>query len=278
LAAEGLPVTAENSSLAKITRQRFFRHYEILGGMTGTATGCEKEFASVYGLAVCSIPLRTDSRRRIEPMKLCGCQASKYEAIAHETQQLHQSGRAVLIGTLNIAQSQAIADELTSRSISFEILNGIQDAEEASIIARAGSQGAVTVATNLAGRGTDIKLDPFVRESGGLHVIVTDHHALSRVDRQLIGRCARCGDPGSARFYLSPDDDLFRHQAPWIARAIRRNAQEPLIDSHLVKQIGRLQNEMESTARSVRWQMLQIDRENESLLKPRESLIGCCQI
>lgn len=278
LAAEGLPITPENSSLAKITRQRFYRHYETLGGMTGTATGCEKEFASVYGLAVCAVPLRIPSRRQIEPMQLYPCEQTKFQAIARETELLHGAGRAVLIGTLNIAQSQAIARELELRQLPFQLLNGVQDAEEAAIIARSGRQGAITVATNLAGRGTDIKLDPVVNRLGGLHVIVTEHHALARVDRQLIGRSARCGDPGSARFYLSAGDQLFGQQAPWISRAINRSIGSQTIHPSLSNRVRRVQAEMQSKATSVRWQMLQLDREHESLLNPNDNLSGCWQI
>lgn len=277
-AAENLTITPENASLARITRQRFYRHYEVLGGMTGTATGCEREFASVYGLAVCTVPLRTPSRRSIQPQCICKCQASKFQAIAEEAQQLIQRGRAVLIGTLNIAQSQAIAGELDRRGLTYQLLNGVQDAEEAAVIADAGQQRAITVATNLAGRGTDIKLDPSVRNSGGLHVIVTEHHSLRRVDRQLIGRCARCGDPGSARVYLSPDDELFGRHAPWISRAIERHSASMPFSEPIAKQIQRSQTEMQSKAASIRWQMLQLDRENESLLQPAQDLTGCWQM
>ena len=183
-----------------------------------------------------------------------------------------------MIGTLNIAQSESVASELRARKLSFELLNGIQDAEEAAIISRAGQPGAITVATNLAGRGTDIKLDPNVRQLGGLHVIVTEHHALARVDRQLIGRCARCGDPGSARFYLSSEDQLFCKHAPWISRAIERSFAGRTFYESLRRQVCRVQSEMQSKATSVRWQMLQLDRENESILSSNDNLNGCYQI
>ncbi len=277
-AAEGLTITPESASLAKITRQRFYRHYQAIGGMTGTATGCEKEFASVYGLAVCVVPLRTPSKRRLEPMQCCDCEQSKIKLIADETQQLHLSGRAVLIGTLSIAQSHAIARELEQRQLPFQLLNGVQDAEEAAIIAQAGRCGAITVATNLAGRGTDIKLDARVKELGGLHVIVTEHHSLSRVDRQLIGRCARCGDPGSARVYLSPTDELFYKQAPWLGRAIEKLGNVQAESAALQKQVLRGQREMQSRAAAMRWQMLKLDRETESLLSRTNDLSGCWQL
>jgi preprotein translocase subunit SecA len=277
-AAEGLPITPESSALARITRQRFYRHYQSIGGMTGTATGCEKEFASVYGLAVCVVPLRTPSQRRLEPLRCCDCEQSKIKAIAEETKKLHTTGRAVLIGTLSIAQSQAIATELEHRQLPFQLLNGVQDAEEAAIIAQAGRCGAITVATNLAGRGTDIKLQPRVRELGGLHVIVTEHHSLSRVDRQLIGRCARCGDPGSARVYLSPSDELFAKQAPWLGRAIGRSANGHTESPAFHQQVRRAQREMQSQAAALRWQLLKLDRDNESLLSRTNDLSGCWQL
>ena len=278
LAAEDLPITPETTSLAKITRQRFYRHYPILGGMTGTAAGCEKEFASVYGLAVCPVPLRIPTRRRIEPAHHSHRSADKYQAIAVEAERVSQEGRAVLIGTLTIAQSHAIARELDQRNLSYQLLNGVQDAEEAAIVANAGQQHAITVATNLAGRGTDIKLSETVRDLGGLHVIVSEHHPLSRVDRQLIGRCARCGDPGSARVFVSADDQLFRRQAPWISRAIERSGCEADTQPTINRQINRLQSEMQFQATSMRWRMLQLDRENESLLDPSSNLSGCWQM
>ena len=278
LASEDLPITPETTALSKITRQRFYRHYQILGGMTGTATGCASEFASVYGMAVCPVPLRIASQRCLQPPRLCTAETTKFEAIASETEQLHRAGRAVLIGTLNIAQSHAIAEQLRLRKLPCQLLNGIQDAEEAAIIARAGQPAAITVATNLAGRGTDIKLADSVRQAGGLHVIVTEHHSLARVDRQLVGRCARCGDPGSARFYLSPQDQLFREQAPWIARAITRSYPTAGASTGITNQVHRAQAEMQNKATSVRWQLLQLDRENESLLTSSDDLSGCWQL
>ena len=277
LALEKLPIVEENSALSKITRQRFFRHYEVLSGMTGTATGCEDEFASVYGLTVGIVPLRVASKRNLHDDHLSVDQDEKFQSVCDEAIRMTQLGRSVLIGTLNIAQSHAIAEKLEAAGKRFHLLNGIQDADEAAVVARAGQPSAITVATNLAGRGTDIKLHSDVRRAGGLHVIAVEHHSLSRVDRQLIGRSARCGDPGSARFFLAADDELFRH-APWISRAIIRQTQQPQKVFSLQKLVQGAQAEQESRAGALRWQMLLRDKETEDLLGRSSQPQKCLQL
>ncbi len=279
-AAEGLKITAETEALARITRQRFYRYYESIGGMTGTATGCESEFASVYGLPVVVIPLRNRSKRQMLPEHLSVSQYEKILAIADETEAMHLAGRAVLIGTLNVAESIEVADELSHRRLDFQLLNGVQDADEASIVARAGHPGAITVATNLAGRGTDIALDQQVAQAGGLHVIVTQKHSLARVDRQLIGRCARCGDPGTARVYISADDNLPRLHAPWLERAIRRRKEQGGLElPGLIDRLSKVQRGLQRQEAARRWSMLQTDQETEKLLtKKMASPRGCWQL
>lgn len=278
-ADEGLPITGEQLPLARITRQRFYRYYRSLGGMTGTATGCEAEFSSVYGLPVVVIPLRTATKRRRLPDHVSLSRDEKLRAIADETQDLHRQGRAVLVGTLSIAESHAVADQLEDRGLPFQLLNGVQDADEASVIARSGRPGAITVATNLAGRGTDIALDPVVAQRGGLHVIVTQKHSLARVDRQLIGRCARCGDPGSARVYVSAEDALVADHAPWLGRAICRHGQGIGGDIDLDQRLWRIQDGLQRRQSAARWTMLQNDHENEKLLsKKTSSPDGCWQL
>jgi preprotein translocase subunit SecA len=278
-AVEGLQITGEQLPLARITRQRFYRYYRSLGGMTGTATGCEREFSSVYGLPVVVIPLRTTTKRCRLPDHVSLSRDEKWRAIAEETLTLHRQGRAVLVGTLSIAESQAVADQLEDRGLPFQLLNGVQDADEASIIARSGRPGAITVATSLAGRGTDIALDPIVAQRGGLHVIVTQKHSLARVDRQLIGRCARCGDPGSARVYVSAEDALVSDHAPWLGRAIRRHGRGNRSDINLDQRLRRIQNGLERRQSSGRWALLQNDHENEKLLsKKTSSPHGCWQL
>ena len=282
LCAEGLEIIPESEPLARITRQRFYRYYQTLGGMTGTATGCDNEFARVYGLAISVVPLRRPSRRTLLDEIITESDREKAEAIGHEVQQMHNAGRPVLIGTLNIAQSQSIANELDRRNVPFQMLNGVQDADEAEIVAQAGTFGAVTVATNLAGRGTDIPLDSRTEQLGGLHVIVTERHSLSRVDRQLIGRCARCGDPGTARYFLSADDDLVQKHAPWVGRAISRCVRREKLDSAhrsaIQKQLLRAQAAQQQAATHLRLQLLKLDQDTETLLDHAIDPAECWQI
>ena len=277
LAAESLPITPETSSLAKITRQRFYRHYQTLGGMTGTAKGCESEFASVYGLPVQAVELRVPSRREMHAPIVRATLAEKYAAIADEVDKMFQARRAVLVGTNSISESLLIGEELQRRGIQFQLLNGVQDKQEADIISLAGQPGAVTVATNLAGRGTDIKLHADVKQIGGLHVIAAAHHSLARVDRQLVGRSARCGDPGSARIYVSAEDDLFRQHAPWVARSITRRLNANQL-AGLQGTIEKLQRSHQSRMASQRWEMLQQDRQQEELVQRNDELQACWQI
>ncbi len=269
---EGLKVQRENTTLARITRQRFYRSYQHLGGMTGTTIGCEPEFARVYGLPVVTVPTRLASRRVVLPENISLSQTDKLAEIAAETKSVIDNGRAVLIGTLCISESIAVSHALAEQGLSFEILNGVQDADEAAIIARAGDTGAITVATNLAGRGTDIKISKDVELSGGLHVIVSQSHSLERVDRQLIGRCARCGDPGTARLYVSAEDDLVRVQAPWIARSIVRwIASGRRGEWKLAKDLKRAQATQQRSAADLRFRLLQCDQNDERILKRRQA-------
>ncbi len=266
-ARESLSISRETLPLAKITRQRFYRYYQSLGGMTGTATGCEREFTTVYGLPVCQVPLRIPSKRIVLPEHVSLTWQEKLTAIGDETEAIIRAGRAVLIGTLNIAESVEVATEITSRGLSLELLNGVQDADEAAIIKRAGQPSAITVATNLAGRGTDIALHPTVAKLGGLHVIVTQKHSLFRVDRQLIGRSARCGDPGTARVFVSAGDVLPQDHAPWIGRAIERwDDRGRFGELNLEDRLLRVQANQQRLATSLRWRLLQADQEDEKLL------------
>ncbi len=220
---EGMQPTAETESVATTTRQQFFGRYRWLGGMTGTATGCENEFASVYGCEVRVVPLRVPGRRLVLADAVFATADAKHRWIADEARVCRQLGRPVLIGTLSIEESELISAAMTCHGLKHEVLSGVQDRAEASIVSAAGSRGAITVATNLAGRGTDIRLDADARAAGGLHVVVASHHRLARIDRQLIGRCARGGDPGTARFCLSAEDELPTSRATWLASLIRRH-------------------------------------------------------
>ncbi len=202
----------------------------------------------------------------------------KLTAIGDETETIIRAGRAVLIGTLNIAESVEVASELTARGLTLQLLNGVQDADEAAVIAKAGQPSAITVATNLAGRGTDIKLHPTVAERGGLHVIVTQKHSLSRVDRQLIGRSARCGDPGTARVFVSAADVLAQDHAPWIGRAIERwDDRGRFGQLKLEGRLLRVQANQQRQATSLRWRLLKSDQADEKILnKSAASPEKCC--
>lgn len=273
-AVEGLPLTNEPSTLARITKQQYFRGYPFLAGMTGTAKGCENELGRVYGTPVISIPTRIESKRIIHATFCFDCQTAKNTAIVDEAIEFACQGRAVLIGTHSISESSEIASRLHDRDVVFELLNGVQDADEAEVVAGAGQPRRITVATNLAGRGTDIGLASDVRDAGGLHVIVGQVHPLSRVDRQLIGRSARCGDPGSARSFIAADDDLLVGNAPWISRAIQRRCQEGPNEATagieatpvIVRAIEQVQSECQSVSARQRITSLSAEMNLESKL------------
>lgn len=267
-AIEGLPLTNEPSTLARITKQQFFRRYPFVSGMTGTATGCEIELQQVYGTPVVRIPTRIESKRVMYTPVCLDRQSAKHAAIVDEAIEVASQGRAVLIGTHSICESEAIASRLQDCKVAFELLNGAQDADEADVVAGAGQRGRITVATNLAGRGTDIALSPDVREAGGLHVIVGQVHALDRVDRQLIGRSARCGDPGSARSFFAADDELFVDHAPWISRAIDRRCRCENTEATpaIIKAIEQVQTECQTVSARRRISNLSAEMKMESKL------------
>lgn len=223
-AKEGVRITSEKLSLAQITRQRFSRLYQRLSGMTGTAVGCEREFRQVYGLKVFPIPLRTPSRRESWPTRFFLAQSQKWRAIFQSIREIHGRERPVLVGTSSIADSEHLAQRLVGEGLDFQLLNGLQAAEEAAIIAQAGQRSAITIATSLAGRGTDIQLGAGVSELGGLHVIVSECSDSARVDRQLVGRSARQGDPGSTQMFVSAEDGLIQQHGAWLVSSIAREA------------------------------------------------------
>ncbi|SPJ30627.1 preprotein translocase subunit SecA [Falsiruegeria mediterranea] len=207
-AKEQVDITTRRVTLAQITFQRFFQRYLHIGGMTGTATEAAGEFWTVYGLPVVSIPTHKRSRRRTYPPQVFARAATKWARVAKRAKELSTKGRPVLIGTRTVAASEAASAVLTAHGVTHRVLSAAQDADEAAIIADAGRSGAVTVATNMAGRGTDILLDDQARAAGGLHVIMTECHSARRIDRQLAGRAGRQGDPGSSEAILSAEDSL----------------------------------------------------------------------
>ena len=209
-AKEGLRIQRESQTLAQITLQHYFQLYRGLCGMTGTAKTEEEEFKQIYGLLVLVVPTNRPLRRQALPDRIFRTQKAKFEAIADEVADLHAQGRPVLIGTNSIEKSERLAALLKARKLPHHVLNAKYHEQEAEIVADAGQRGAITVATNMAGRGTDIKLGDGVAELGGLHVLGGQRHESRRIDNQLLGRSGRQGDPGSSQFYLSMEDDLLR--------------------------------------------------------------------
>jgi len=227
-AKEGLELTGQRETLARITYQRLFRRYLRLAGMSGTATEVAAEIGRTYGLGVVRVPLHRPSRRRmLVPLCLRGTPA-KWQAVAHSVAQLALvDKRPVLIGTRTVQASEELSAVLAARGIEHVVLNARQDSTEALTIARAGEAGRVTVATNMAGRGTDIVLGHGVAARGGLHVILTEYHESPRIDRQLFGRSARQGDPGSGQAIVALDDELFRLHAPRLLATLAAPGRSP---------------------------------------------------
>jgi preprotein translocase subunit SecA len=225
-AKEGLPINPEQQPLGHITRQRFFRLYEGKCGMTGTAAGNESELQYFYRLPVVVIPTHKPNQRKQLPSRYFANRASKFAAIIDEIARIHATGQPILVGTRTIEISEVLAEKMRAKKLPFRLLNGKQDEEEAQIVSRAGELRAITIATNMAGRGTDIKLGPKVSQSGGLHVIATERHESARVDRQLIGRVARQGDPGSCQYFVSAEDHLITLYAPALSKRMQRASRE----------------------------------------------------
>ena len=216
-AKEGVKVNQESVTYATITIQNFFRLYEKLSGMTGTAVTEAEELAEIYELEVVVVPTHRDVARDDMPDLVFRSQPAKWGAVIEDIVEKHEEGRPVLVGTVAIESSEDLSALLTRRGIPHEVLNAKQHQREAAIIARAGIEGAVTIATNMAGRGTDIKLGEGIAERGGLHVLGTERHESRRIDNQLRGRSGRQGDPGSTRFFVSFEDDLMKRFAPdWL--------------------------------------------------------------
>ena len=209
-AKENVKIERETQTLASITIQNYFRMYEKLAGMTGTAETEANEFKSIYNLDVVVIPTNKPCRRIDMDDRVYKTQRAKYNAIINEIIECNKRGQPVLVGTISVEVSEILSKMLKQKGVIHNVLNAKHHQSEAEIVARAGQLGAVTIATNMAGRGTDIKLGPGVLEKGGLHVIGSERHDARRIDRQLRGRCARQGDPGSSRFYVSFEDNLMR--------------------------------------------------------------------
>jgi len=224
-AKESLEITPPQETLARLSFQRFFRSFRNLSGMTGTACEAAHEFWHIYRLPFVTIPDNRPCIREHRPRRVFVDQESKWDAIVAEIEELHAVGRPILVGTRSVSASELLAQRLTERQLGFRLLNAVRHQEEAEIVKEAGELGRITIATNMAGRGTDIKLGPGVTELGGLHVVMAEHHESARIDRQLFGRSGRQGDPGSAQGYASIDDELIRRFVP---QSIRRRLADGL--------------------------------------------------
>ncbi|TWU42607.1 preprotein translocase subunit SecA [Novipirellula artificiosorum] len=207
-AREGVNITCPSQPVARITLQELVTRFKHLSGTTGTAWEDRRELAQVYGLPLERVAPHRPSRRTVLPTTVCVSEEDKFERIVDEVESMVAGRRAVLLGTRTIEKSETLSRLLHSRSLPHVVLNARHRRHEAELIAAAGTEGRVTVATNMAGRGTDIQVSDRVRQSGGLHVIVSELHPAARIDRQLAGRCARQGDPGSVRTFVSPDDEV----------------------------------------------------------------------
>ncbi len=221
-AREGVAVTSPSETIARMSFQRFFRLFPRLSGMSGTARESRGELWQIYRLPVVAIPTNRPVARTLEREKRFLDAEEKWEAIVEEIQMLHDSGRPILVGTRSIEASEALNDRLLEKGINARVLNARRHSEEALIISAAGKHSSITIATNMAGRGTDIRLEQGVAELGGLHVIATERHEAGRIDRQLFGRAGRQGDAGSARAFVSFEDELFARFLPIPAKFLIR--------------------------------------------------------
>lgn len=263
-AKEGVKIQEESKTQATITYQNFFRMYKKLAGMTGTAKTEEEEFREIYNMEVITIPTNRPIARKDLPDILYPTLDSKFEAVVKEIKERHAKGQPVLVGTVAIESSERLSQMLNQAGIPHAVLNAKNHAKEAEIIMNAGQRGAVTIATNMAGRGTDIKLGPGVKELGGLAVIGTERHESRRIDNQLRGRSGRQGDPGVTRFYLSLEDDLMKRfggdRVKLFLDRISDNDDDKVIESRMItKQVESAQKRVEGNNYDTRKQTLQYD-------------------
>ncbi len=267
-AEERVTITEESRSLLRVSRQRYLGMYEHLAGMTGTATGCEKEFRVVYGLPVSRIPLRRPCRRRTLAPRFFIDGEEKWDAITNEIVRTFHSEQPVLIGTRTVRDSENLAHRLDQCGLQYRLLNARQDGEEAAIIAEAGRRGQITIATNLAGRGADIPIGPDVDRLGGLLVIAVEPHESARIDRQLAGRCARQGEPGAYRLYASADDGLFTLFGHALARSMRMARRSgPEIERDFSNALRRLQERVDRIRFQQRLRLHRRDKWVEALVE-----------
>ena len=280
-AKEGLKVERESQTLASITFQNYFRMYEKLAGMTGTAKTEEKEFIDIYGLEVIPIPPNKPLIRTDLPDQIFKTKAAKYRAVVRNAVERHKVGQPLLIGTTSITQSEELSDMLLRAGVPHNVLNAKHHEKEAEIVANAGQMGMVTIATNMAGRGTDITLGEGVPELGGLAILGTERHESRRIDNQLRGRAGRQGDPGSSQFFLSLEDDLMRifgaDNITGIMDKLGMEEDEPIEHSLITKSIERAQKKVEDHNYNIRKYVLEYDdvmnQQREVLYEQRRRIL-----
>ena len=274
-AKEGVKIQRESQTLATITFQNYFRMYDKLAGMTGTAKTEEDEFLKIYKLPVVVIPTNMPVRRTDHPDVVYKNKRAKYRAVTAEVERVHEKGQPVLIGTTSIEQSEELSGYLRKRGIPHSVLNAKFHEKEAQIVADAGQRGVVTIATNMAGRGTDIKLGEGVPELGGLFIIGTERHESRRIDNQLRGRSGRQGDPGESRFYISLEDDLMRLFASEtiskIMDKLGMEEDEPIEHSLITRSIENAQKKVEARNFDIRKHVLEYD---DVMNQQREIMYG----
>ncbi len=282
-AKEGIEPKQENPTLATITLQNYFRLFDKLAGMTGTAMTEASEFSKTYKLDVISIPTNNPLVRDDQEDLIYLGDEDKYDAIVSDVREMNGAGRPVLIGTTSIERSERLSRELHKRKIKHEVLNAKHHEREADIVATAGQRGSVVVATNMVGRGTDIKLGEGVVDLGGLHIIGTERHEARRIDNQLRGRCGRQGDPGSTRFYLSFDDDLMRIFArDWVKTVMEKlglKAGEAIESPMVSRGIAKAQKRVEQRNFDIRKNLLEydevMDKQRKFIYSQRQEVLEC---
>ncbi len=279
-AKEGVPIKEETVTLATITYQNFFRLFNKLAGMTGTAKTEEEEFRLIYNMRVIEIPTNKPVIREDKPDLVYAKQSAKYKAICDEVERRHAYGQPILLGTVSVETSELLSKMLTRRKIRHNVLNAKNHAKEALIIEKAGVKGAVTIATNMAGRGTDIKLGPGVAEIGGLMVIGSERHESRRIDNQLRGRSGRQGDPGCSLFFVSFEDDLMqRFASERVASFTEQFLEDEAIESKTVtKSIESAQKRVEGQNFDIRKHLLEYDdimrQQREIMYKERDDIMS----
>ncbi len=274
-AKENVKVNKESKTLATITFQNFFNKYTKKAGMTGTAQTEEAEFRNIYNMDVVQIPTNLPVIRKDLTDIVYKTQKAKFKAVANDIEQTHAKGQPVLVGTISIEKSEELSSLLKKRGIPHQVLNAKYHEKEAEIVALAGQKGAVTIATNMAGRGTDIKLGEGVKELGGLKIIGTERHESRRIDNQLRGRSGRQGDPGESRFYISLEDDLMRlfggERTMKIVETLGLDEDDPIENSMLGKAIENAQKKVEGNNFATRKHLLEYD---QVMNEQRETIYG----